>query len=610
MTMKYSWIWPKYGLGAQSGEAYRSVLNAGGLLPAALFARECIQNAADSALLAREEGIAEKTSSLRMEFHFKTLTGSQKKEFLQAFRAEQLSERKDLLELDDGCFLFDLNDGKPLTILVVKDFNTTGLFGDPLAGNLNSHLAKLLISLGDRTKAREDGHFGGSYGFGKGALSMTSRGYCVVAYSRFGERPDGAVNARLMGCGYYPIHELSGNTFTGLSFFGRHDPAAPQGLAGALENDDAHVLADKLQIGRRGEAETGTSLLIPDPLISPEELAREIENWWFPALINHDYDISVFSGDQRVPVQPGNRSKRPDLHAFVKAYRLAVKTDTAVNASEKCYSFDRIDQKMTGTLGMVLPEQRETGDIQVADESSHTKVALVRSNKMVIKYMFITDTPPVAAGVYVAPDEINGILRLSEPPAHDVWDENANKLRHTFGETGPRIVREVQKRVQTNANHFRRTALPKKKPSDNHLKVFDSVLSKLFRSRSHGSPIPPPSVKSRFSLQFLNGPDLNVGTANQTIFFDARVKIELMPDVGEKVNFTFHPRCQISEDEGAGEELFVEVIAEEGELKSTDSGAYKGSLEPGQRILLNVVSVEYSADWTVNFVPTIVEEAV
>lgn len=594
----------------QTGETYRGTLNAVGLSPAALFARECIQNAADSALLARQQEIAAPNSSLRVEFHFKTLKGAQKKEFLRALKAEQLAERRDLLELEDGCFLYDTQDSKPLTILVVNDYQTTGLFGNPLTEGLKSHLAKLLFALGDRSKTREMQDAGGSYGFGKGALSKVSRSYCVIAYSRFDERKDGSVHTRLMGCGYYPNHEISGTEYMGLAYFGRVHPDDNNDLGGALENDDAHRLAESLCIQSRSEGETGTSLLIPDPLIGPEELAREIENWWFPALIFSDYEVSVFADGQRVPITPGNRNRRPDLYPFVKAYRLAIGTDQAVGTSEKRYDFEQIDQKKTGSLGMVLIDQGDPSKVNEEDGSNQTRVALVRGNKMVIKYMFVTDNSPVAAGVYVASNEINELLKIAEPPAHNEWDENANKLRKKFGESGPQIVRGVQKRIQTNANHFRRNAIPRKKPSDNHLKVFDVVLSKLFRNRSQGPAVPPVTVKSKFSMQFLAGPELNIGDESDTIFFDAKMKIELMGDVSETVFFAFDPKCQISEDEGAGEDLYVEITVDEGELIKTDSGVYRGSLSPGQRLLLSVLSEQYSSKWTVNFVPTLIEENV
>lgn len=134
------------------------------------------------------------------------------------------------------------------------------------------------------------------------------------------------------------------------------------------------------------------------------------------------------------------------------------------------------------------------------------------------------------------------------------------------------------------------------------------MLSKLFKNRSQGPSVPPVSVKSKFSIQFLGGPDLHVGEQDGTIFFDAKMKIELMPDVSERIQFSFDPKCQISEDEGAGEDLYVEIGTEEGELIKTESGALKGVLAPGERLILTVLSEEYSSNWTVNFVPTLIEE--
>jgi hypothetical protein len=606
----YGWIWQKMPrLLGQTGETYRGTLNAVGMTPAALFARECIQNAADSALLARKLEIAPEGSTLKLEFHFLTLEGEARDKFVKASKSEQLAKRKADLEIDSKCYLNDLNGHAPLTLLIVRDYNTTGLFGNPLSGAINSHLAKLLFALGDRSKTRELFDAGGSYGFGKGALSKISRAYNVIAYSRFDERPDNGISARLLGCGYYPHHNIDSIDYAGLAYFGvpaKHDP---YDLDAALENQFAHELADALSIGSRREGETGTSLLIPDPIINPTELAREIENWWFPALIFNDYEISVFDNDQRIPITPGSRVKRPDLYPFIKAYRLAIGTDKPVGLSEKKYDFEQVDQKRTGTLGMVLVDVPEAGSADQEDESTHTKVALIRSNKMVIKYMFVTDSQPVACGAYVAPDEINELLKIAEPPAHNEWDEDANKLERMFGDTGRKVVQSVKARVKANANHFRRNAIPKKKPSDNHLKVFDAVLSRLFRNRGQGPSLPPANVKSKFSLQFIDGPTLNANEDSSRIFFDAKIKIELMPDVSESTEFKFVPKCQIAEDEGSGEDLYLEIEASQGVLEKLDGGDFKGSLKPGEKLILEVVSEEYAPEWTVNFVPTIVEEA-
>jgi len=610
---KASWVWPKISkyIG-QTGESYRGTLNATGMAPSALFARECIQNAADSANLARTKKLAPEASKLKMIFEFKTLTGEKRKLFIDAIGAHELAQRRDFLDLQRDCFLNNLDDRKqPITVLVIHDYNTTGLYGPPFeeGKQMQSHLAKLLFALGDRSKTREMTSAGGSYGFGKGALSSTSTAYTVIAYSRFDDSADNGVKSRLMGCGYFPYHVIGKTEHMGLAYFGKQDPKDPYEIEAAFENEEADNLASALMIGKRLPGETGTSLLIPDPVITPEELAQEIETWWFPALVYNDYEISVLKDTEKISIRPALRTKRPDLHPYVKAYRLATQTDQATGPSEKRFDFEQVEGKKTGSLGMVLAESQDENE--ESEEVNTTFVALVRSNKMVVAFERITDSPPCARGVFVASEQIDEILKISEPPAHHLWDANANKLDQKFGEAGKRIVCMVKKRIKDNANGFRRSAIPKKKPTDNHLKVLDRVLSKLFKSRNEGPHLPPSKLESKFSLQFLKNPEITALPGKQKIYFTAKIKVEMMKEVSEeKLTFQFVPKCQISEDEGGGEDLKVSIKTIEGTLTDLGNGAFLTALNKNERLVIEVESDPYSPEWTVNFIPTVSEEVI
>jgi hypothetical protein len=408
----YNWIWQemprRLGL---TGDSFRSTLNASGLSPAELFARECIQNAADAAQLARQDGIAPKDSGLRLEFEFKTLTDSEKKKFVNVLKADQLSTRIEHLDVGDRCFLRAVHSDKPLKLLIVRDRNTTGLYGDPFAADMQSHLARLLFSLGDRAKTRELSNAGGAYGFGKGALSRVSRAYIVIAYSRFDEKADNGVHSRLLGCGYYPFHNIGGVGYSGLADFGMPNPSDESELFTAVENVDAETLATELHIGARKTGDTGTSILIPDPDINPEELVEAIEKWWFPAIISSLYEISVISDNERLFIRPGSRTKRPDLYPFIKAYRIAEGIDEPTGASEKLFNFERLEGRKAGSLGMVLNDDPTSSS--EGPDFPRTEVALVRSNRMVVQFMHITDAQPAAKGTFVAHDDVDKILKLS-----------------------------------------------------------------------------------------------------------------------------------------------------------------------------------------------------
>jgi hypothetical protein len=81
----------------------------------------------------------------------------------------------------------------------------------------------------------------------------------------------------------------------------------------------------------------------------------------------------------------------------------------------------------------------------------------------------------------------------------------------------------------------------------------------------------------------------------------------MMPELTGSRDFNLTPKCQISEDEGSGEDLPLIVKILEGNLREVDGSIYQGTLAQGERILVSFKSIPYSSDWTVNFTPTITE---
>ena len=83
----------------------------------------------------------------------------------------------------------------------------------------------------------------------------------------------------------------------------------------------------------------------------------------------------------------------------------------------------------------------DSGSTVVPHERCNT-VALIRSPLMVVAYKQFAETPPYVVGAFVADDAVNLVLRKSEPPAHDRWDEDSGNLRDEDG-AGKATVRAV-----------------------------------------------------------------------------------------------------------------------------------------------------------------------
>src|SRR5690606_37463761 len=117
-------------------------------------------------------------------------------------------------------------------------------------------------------------------------------------YSRFDEHPDDGVTARLLGCGYFRQFVIDDVSYDGRAIFGilkELDGGRP--FYAPAENDEAHALAGKLGFRERRAGQSGTSILIVDPLIEPAELLEAIEKWWWPALVEQSMDVAVTDYD-------------------------------------------------------------------------------------------------------------------------------------------------------------------------------------------------------------------------------------------------------------------------------------------------------------------------
>lgn len=107
-------------MGGAAGEAFTNTLASSGMPPAAVLAREAIQNSVD----ARAKG----ESKVAVDFISKALSGEEKAAFAKAAGLSTINSRASQLDLKRPNCLAKLGDGKkPLELLFINDYNTTGL---------------------------------------------------------------------------------------------------------------------------------------------------------------------------------------------------------------------------------------------------------------------------------------------------------------------------------------------------------------------------------------------------------------------------------------------------------------------------------------------------
>ncbi|HXF52066.1 MAG TPA: hypothetical protein VNM43_10325, partial [Dehalococcoidia bacterium] len=347
-------------MGGVTGGAFGNILEASGLPAEVELAREAIQNSCDASAGQRP---------VLVRFKILHLTGDEKLRFMEVLQLlDGLGSRARELSLPEPNCLE--NGSERLQLTFIEDFETVGLSGDPHSPD--SHFFRLLLELGDPAKTADVGT-GGSYGFGKSALSLPSRLRTIVAYTLFNDAERGAVH-RLMGCGYFRPHRHAGSHYTGRAWFAV--PCNHDGENGyhPVEGIEAQQLARSLGFVERTSA--GTSILVVDSQVDPDLLIEGIEDWWWPRLLDAKLQVEVeVDGASRHPRLRSN----PRLAPFIQCYELAIGKSGPVGTHQKCAELNRLAGQDLGRCAFMYLEAHEEQRLAPSwADSRSASVALIR----------------------------------------------------------------------------------------------------------------------------------------------------------------------------------------------------------------------------------------
>lgn len=604
-----NWAWPQSNPnGGADGSSLSKLFRGGPLNDAALLAREALQNSCDAnhRFLLDHPGIP-----FKVVFRFVHLFGAEKAAAVEAMNLRGLSARRAEYPKDPlqpGSVLDSLDDPRvPLPLLYIEDFGTHGLFGSIHIG-LKSHLFKAMYYIGASSKGADDG---GSYGFGKSALERASRTHSVIAYSAFEPFEGDPVRTRLVGFTWWPNLQVDDLLFDGrASFSDHHAEGASAPVATPFEDSTADVVAAELGFTPRDPADLaqlGSSFLIIDPAIDPEALVEEIERWWWPALEEHRLDVQIVlpSGETRVPKPASN----PFVAQFLRAFRIATRLDEPTDTNrERLASEDWRDRsgsggKNLGALALVVPDSVVDDD---GEELEATPlVALMRSPRMVIQYMTFPRRRVPLRGVFVAGDDINSLLRDTEPSSHDRWTANSSPdIPQRSTETARAVLEKIRGSVRKMANDF--TPPP---PKNNRALAHFSKLMNGFMGSKRGGGTGPKPRGEPIELQFPDGrPEPEVLTAD-----DVRISTHFAvraADDAEQETCLVRVSCNlfIYEDDSQSQSKWPVVIAPTSPASGftpEEDGSWIGLISKETRVQFEVVSDPYPNLWTISLQPSV-----
>lgn len=248
MTPQLTWIPKRFTPGDFDGAGQERVLGRSQLSAVEMLVRETAQNSWD----ARLEGRAP--------------------EYRVELRKTDDLLRQDLARLLGSPANLNLAEAwsdPSLRLLEISDRGTTGLDGPYRLGLVDEpstdNYKDLILKLG---VPRSDGGGGGTYGFGKTAAYAFSRRGTLIYWTRCWH--EGVLQDRLVGSAMGESFEIDGDEYTGRHWWGSPDP---EGIVLPLLDEDARQVGQRIFGRGFAEGETGTSILIVDPIL--EEAASQ-----------------------------------------------------------------------------------------------------------------------------------------------------------------------------------------------------------------------------------------------------------------------------------------------------------------------------------------------
>lgn len=229
---------------------------------------------------------------------------------------------------------------------------------------------------------------------------------------------------------------------------------------------------------------------------------------------------------------------------------------------------------------------------------------------MVVKYDELGKKIPPAVGVFVAHDDVDDILKLAEPPAHDRWEEKSTRLAEVEdAETARLVVRTVRGRLKERIRRLQQLQDAPREREETRLEALEKELGAILRlgkGNSGGGIRPAVPVEVELAEPALT--ESKEGVVSRT-----RVTIRLKPDVEDKTVetiVTLHASVLEDEDGNEGERLPIKVRPDAKseaaceQLESDDSESkFAVTFKNGEldEITMTLQTDAYDPEWATKF---------
>ena len=595
------WKWlPQNDMGGASGNTITKVARNLSLSPTQQLAREVIQNSWDAAQKLR----AEPGHEFHIKFRFVNLSKAEADKVRDSYSIGDLrGPFKNQLNLSEKKAGLVLGDG-PATILIIEDFGAHGLYGHPRLKK-KSIMFRALYTVGSTGKDSSDELSGGSFGFGKSAFISASASNTVFAYSCFKKFENDPVTRRFVGWTWHDEFEEDEESFEGRAIFGEffQEDSGGNVKPQPYEDTKADQLANLLSVSARNPDvlnELGTSLVLLDPVIDPEELCKAIEENWWPAIIDPASRLSIeIINEDSVTLHPKPRSRK-DLLPLIRAFEIATQVnDAPLGTHEKKVVIQPFDGfQSIGAIGLVAEYPEEDNAPKIAP-----KALLTRGPRMVIgelEHRFLSKSVSISAvfATETSSTKVDNALRKTEPYTHDRWSTTTSDedLKPAVG-----LSKHIHGRLISEVNAFAKALVNEAPISPRKLVGFSKIFGKFFGDSVGPTVIDrdPLPISIKFLNRSLKAVDGGQITLSQSITIE-RTLDEVSDPLSAQKSFLIFPVLFVVIDDGSkGDPVGLSVaFPKEKKVNDRHDGSFLLELEPGEQLRLDVRSEAYDHRWS------------
>lgn len=388
-------------------------------------------------------------------------------------------------------------------ILEVYDRGTEGLDGpfdlSPAGKGRSARFQDLILKFG---VSHNNGSTGGTYGFGKTAAFAYSGIGTVIYWTRC-RNPEGVLEDRFIASAFGDSYLDGGHQYTGRHWWGIRSED-DESILPVIGSAAAELGA---QFFRRGfaQGETGTSILILDPLVADAEDAEDSspaqlhrfstaveemeddfaqrarrairENLWPkliapPGLAEGPMEVELRVNDELLDLGDARTGALALWGAGLNAIRAERagqdRGDAPRGAAVQVHEVTRYG-KTIGHLALVLRSpgaeqylQHDDLDPAREDESRLLRIALMRGQAELVVTTVDWVQREAPAGmdwlaVYKSADDFDEHYAEAEPPAHDNWvtdgssSESSKIVRHTKSRVKNTILNKIYPQLEVEA---------------------------------------------------------------------------------------------------------------------------------------------------------------